>query len=307
MITVWQGSANTWDCDEMGHMNVRVYIEKAMEGIGTLAHHIAMPHAYREDTPSTLIPVDQHIRFMREVRPGRPLRMEACVLETTETDTTVFQGLFHGDGTPAAAFRTRLTHAETKSGKPFPWSARSREALANLIDTPPKTMAPRSIDPKADVLVGKKATLAAPIKARAPQIGMGTVPSEHCDPHGRMKAAWFMGRISDSVPNLLAEWRESVANAANGARMGAAVLEYRLVYRKWPRMGDRFVVHSSLANADEKTHTLVHWMLDPESGDTWLTSEAVAVTFDLDTRKVIPTPPDRIVELENIAPRGLTI
>jgi len=64
MITLWQGSANQWDCDEMGHMNVRVYVEKIMEGLGTFAKAIDMPHAFRARTPSTLIPVDQHIRFI---------------------------------------------------------------------------------------------------------------------------------------------------------------------------------------------------------------------------------------------------
>lgn len=34
MIPLWSGIPNTWDCDEMGHMNVRVYVEKAMEGLG---------------------------------------------------------------------------------------------------------------------------------------------------------------------------------------------------------------------------------------------------------------------------------
>jgi len=33
----------------------------------------------------------------------------------------------------------------------------------------------------------------------------------------------------------------------------------------------------------------------------------VAVTFDLDTRKAIPTPPEQIAELEKLAPRGLRL
>jgi acyl-CoA thioester hydrolase len=32
VIPLWQGSCNQWDCDEMGHMNVRVYVEKQLEG-----------------------------------------------------------------------------------------------------------------------------------------------------------------------------------------------------------------------------------------------------------------------------------
>ena len=33
MIEVYRGSINTWECDEMGHMNVRFYVAKMMEGL----------------------------------------------------------------------------------------------------------------------------------------------------------------------------------------------------------------------------------------------------------------------------------
>lgn len=307
MMTVWQGSANTWECDEMGHMNVRVYVEKAMEGLAVLAHHFDMPHAFRPNVPSMLIPVDQHIRFIREIRPGRPLAMRACLLETGDCDAVVFQGLYHGDGSPAAAFRTRIVHAEAASGAPFEWSRRSRAAMAALMGETPANCAPRSIDPDGPSRPAAEATLEAVKAAGVPRIGLGAVPHQHCDPHGRMRPEWFMGRLSDSVPNLLHDWRRRVAEAAGNRPMGAAVLEYRLIHRRWPRAGDLFEAYSSLARAEEKLHALVHWMLDPSGGQAWLTSEAVAVTFDLETRKVISAPKEMIAELEMIAPRGLSI
>ncbi len=307
MITLWRGSANTWDCDEMGHMNVRVYVEKAMEGLGRFAAAIHMPHAYRENAPSTLIPAQQHVRFIREVQPGRPLVMTGCVIEWDETSVLVYQELCHNDGTPAAALRTRLIHAETKSGQAFGWSSKSRAALDELIAMPPAATAPRGVDLAIAPLPADQTTLANALKVGAPEIGCGLVPPQHCDINGRMQAAWFMGRLSDSVPNLLYDWRKQVAAAADGARMGAAVLEHRLIYRRWPRAGDRFVIHSSLANVSEKTHSLVHWILDPDTGEAWVTSEALAVTFDLDSRKVLPTPGEQIQKLETLAPRGLAL
>jgi len=292
MITLWKGSANTWDCDEMGHMNVRIYVEKAMEGLGRFAAAIHMPHAYRENAPSTLIPAQQHVRFIREVQPGRPLVMTGCVIEWDETSVLVYQELCHNDGTPAAALRTRLIHAEAKSGRAFGW---------------PAATAPRGVDLALAPLPADQTTLANALKVGTPEIGCGLVAPQHCDVSGRMQAAWFMGRLSDSVPNLLYDWRKQVAAAADGAQMGAAVLEHRLIYRRWPRAGDRFVIHSSLNNVSEKTHSLVHWILDPDTGEAWMTSEAVSVTFNLDTRKVIATAPEQIASLEKIAPRGLAL
>lgn len=307
MIPLWSGSANTWDCDEMGHMNVRVYMEKAMEGLGSFAAAIAMPHAFRPGAPSTIIVGEHHVRYIREVHPGRPIRMTGCVLEWDQTSALLYQDMRHGDGTPAAAFRARVFHVDAKTGRAFPWSTRSRAQLEALIGTAPDDTKPRGLDIEKAPLPKSDATLARALKTGAPEIGRGTVPLQHCDVFGRMQAAWFMGRISDAVPNLLYEWRRDVASEADGAIMGAAVLEYRLIYRKWPRAGDRFVVHSALAAVAEKTHTLSHWMIDPDTGAAWMTSEAVAVTFDLNTRKVIPTPPAQITALEKIAPRGLTL
>ena len=307
MITLWQGSANTWECDEMGHMNVRPYLEKAMEGIGRFAHEIAIPGAFQENAASTLVPERQHVRYMREVLPGRPLEMVGCVEDRGDDWVDLYQELRHGDGTPAAAVRTRLIHAEVKSARPFPWTARSREAIEQLRDTPPKSTAPRSLKPDAEGLAREEVTASAADKAGAPVIGAGMVLPSQVDIHGRMWAPWFIGRVSDSVPNLLAEWRERVARSSGGERMGGAVLEYRLVYHRWPRVGDLFEVRTGLNKVEEKTHSLVHWMLDPITGEAWMSSEAVAVTFDLDTRKILPTSAEQMAELERIAPRGLAV
>ena len=70
MIPLWKGNVNAWDCDEMGHANVRIYAEKAVEGFGSFAAAIAMTHAFRAGSPSTLIPVDQHIRCLLYTSPS---------------------------------------------------------------------------------------------------------------------------------------------------------------------------------------------------------------------------------------------
>ena len=307
MIPLWSGIPNTWDCDEMGHMNVRVYVEKAMEGLGNFAGAIQMPHAFHANAPSTLMVTEHHIRYIKEAHAGHPLRMTGCVLEWDETSALVYQDMRHGDGRPAAAFRTRVVHVEAKTGKPFPWSMRSRAQLEALIGAAPDDTKPRGLAPDAAPVTASQATMSAVENCGAPEIGRGLFQPRETDIFGRVAAPWFIGRISDSVPTLLHDWRSKVAASKTGARMGGAVLEYRLIYRKWPRAGDRYVIHTSLANVAEKTHSLSHWMLDPDTGEAWITSEAVAVTFDLDTRKVIPTPAEQIAELEKLAPRGLRL
>ena len=288
-------------------MNVRLYIEKQMEGLAAFSHELAMPHAFQEDAPSTLVPVDQHVRFIREVLPGRPISMNGCVVSVGTNDAVFYQELRHHDGALSASFPTRVAHIDTKGREAFPWSTRARLALEAHLDQPPAEAAPRSFDPDAPALATEDIRIETPRELGIPLIGKGAVPQHHIDVNGRMAPGWIIGRISDSVPNLLYDWRQQVAAAAGGRRMGAAVLENRLRLHRWPKVGDTFVIHTSPGWTAAKIHSLVHWMMDPATGLPWATSQVVAITLDLDARKAIPSPPRMLEDLERLAPRGLSL
>lgn len=306
MIPLWQGSCNQWDCDEMGHMNVRIYVEKQLEGLVAFAHELGMTQAFRANAPSTILPIDQHIRFVREVLPGKPISMQGCVLEIGESDAVLYQELRHTDGSLAAAFRTRIAHIDTVEGERFPWSRKTLAKMEALKGETPQEALPRSFDPDKPGLPVSDISLGRVHAFKAPRIGMAAVPPGHCGVHGWMEPSWFIGRLSDMVPNLLHDWRMRVGTSS-GKRMGAAVLEYRLRYHRYPRAGDLMVAHSSFGGVIGKTHSLVHWMMDPETGGPWATSEVVAITLDLDARKAVAAPPEMMGELEKIAPIGLTV
>ena len=105
-----------------------------------------------------------------------------------------------------------------------------------------------------------------------------------------MRAEQFIGRVSDGIGAFIHPFRDVVVEHAEHRpqRMGGAVLEYRIAYLAWPCAGDRIDIRSGLLGTDSRTMRVVHWMLDPATGQPWGTSEAVAITFDLDARKVVP-------------------
>jgi acyl-CoA thioester hydrolase len=70
--------------------------------------------------------------------------------------------------------------------------------------------------------------------------------------------------------------------------VGGAVLEYRLAYAARPRAGGRYAVRSGLIGFDDKAQRLAHWVIDPDTGGVWATSEAVAIALDLKARKILP-------------------
>ena len=287
-VEIWRGGVNTWDCDEMGHMNVRHYVVRAQEGLIGLAAELGLPQAFTPHANATLLVKAHHIRFLREAHAGAPLTMLGGVIEMGESDARLLQLLIHPtSGELAATFQTTVVHATPRDGQPFPWPRVARERAETLkIEIPEKAKA-RSLDlspftPTASLLRAGQLGLT--------RIGLGGLLPSDCDVFGRMRAEQFIGRVSDGIGAFIHPFRDVVVEHAERkpARMGGAVLEYRIAYLAWPRAGDRVEIRSGLIGTDTRTMRVAHWMLDPATGQPWATSEAVAITFDLDARKVVP-------------------
>ena len=117
----------------------------------------------------------------------------------------------------------------------------------------------------------------------------GALAATDCDVFGRMRAEQFIGRVSDGIGSFIGPFRDTVVEHAESppAQVGGAVLEYRIAQLAWPRAGDRVEIRSGLVGTTGAAMRVVHWMLDPTTGRPWGTSEAVAIAFDLDARKVV--------------------
>lgn len=287
-VEIWRGGVNTWDCDEMGHMNVRHYVVRAQEGLIGLAAELGLPNAFSPHANATLLVKEHHIRFLREAHAGAPLTMLGGVIEMGETEARLLQLLIHpGSGELAATFQTTVVHATPREGQAFPWPRIARErAQALKVEVPEKARA-RSLDLSPFT---PTASLARADALKLSRIGLGGLLPADCDVYGRMRAEQFIGRVSDGVGAFIHPFRDLVFEHAQPrpGRLGGAVLEYRIAYLAWPRIGDRIEVRSGLIGTDARTLRVAHWMLDPATGEPWGTSEAVTITFDLDARKVVP-------------------
>ncbi|MBS0385323.1 MAG: acyl-ACP thioesterase [Proteobacteria bacterium] len=292
---LYQGSVNTWECDDGGHLNVRFHLERAMIGLGHFAHALEMPHAFTQSAGATLAPLEAHIRFLKEARPGAPLIMHGGVVAMDESDATLCLDMRHADGAPATAFTFRVAHADTRGFRPFPWSERSRAAAKRLSVGLPQHAAPRSLDPS--IAPTSEATRARAIELGAIRIGASMVSRDQCDGFGRLRGEQFIGRVSDSVPNLMAGWRRETG-AAHNVEAAGAVVEARLVFRRFPQAGDLIENFTGVAGVGDKTFRLVHWLCDPESGGAWASMEAVALTFDIKTRKAIQGTPEQRAKMQ---------
>jgi acyl-CoA thioester hydrolase len=301
MREYWRGSAEAWECDEMGHMNVRFWVRHCMDGLIVLAEDIGCHGAVATGTTATLLPMRQHIKFMREARAGAPLFSRGGIVSLRESELTFYCELVHSfSGEIGATFTTTLAHVDAKTGKAFPFPARVAAACAAYQIEIPAHGLPRSIPFEGDPPLGSVETA---IASGCRFIGLAGVRTDEVDLFDRLYPEGMIGRVSNAMPNLLSKWREEATaemTEIDGVprTAGAAVLEYRLDYLAWPRKGDLTAVYSGITAVTDKTNTLRHWIMDPLTGSAWCVCDALAVTLDLQARKIVPNPPRARAALE---------
>jgi acyl-CoA thioester hydrolase len=272
----------------MGHLNVRFHVAHACEGLAGLAAGMGMPRAFAPAATSTLLVREHHVRFLREALPTDSLVMTGGVLELSESEGWLFQLTRHADGTPSAAVRTHVAHVTPQECRSFPWTARTLGLAESLTLAPDGPVGPRSLEPGAPMA---EASLARADALGLACIARGAVMAQDCDVFGRMRPEMFIGRISDGYSAYAHGLRRTIEESGvDPQRIGTAAVEFRLRYLDWPGAGDRVELRSGLVQVGERTNTLIHWLLDPETGRPWGQAEQVVLPFDLVDRKMIALP-----------------
>lgn len=303
MTLVARGSVQTWECDVMGHMNVQFYVAYASEGLAALTVLLGYGGRQLRDRRQAWIVRDQHMRFLRELRPGTPFSIHAGVLEADAHRLRVYQEIRHSaDGTVSAALTSALELADLDN----PQTLRSiprlvlDRAQAMRLDLPAQGM-PRGLTLSGPLR--ERATLGEADRLGMLTTAMGAVQANHCDGQGHLRLQSYIGRIAEAVPNLFAEGRSRQPGPEG--RRGGAALEYRLLYRTRPREGDTLMLKSGLKAVGEKTINWVHWLFDLESDTLVCTAEAVGIALDLVTRKAMAMPDDERAALQALVIPGL--
>jgi len=279
-VEVWRGGVQTWQCDQMGHLNVRFYVAHAMEGLAGLAGALGMDQAFAPQGSATLQVLEHHIRFLKEARVGDPLNLSAGLLDLGEDDARVVMLLAHsGDEAPSAIIQTHLAHVTAAEGRRFPWARSARARAGSLRVRIPEGLGPRSLEPGAPA---GEFDLARADAAGLIRYGAGVFGPEDCDVFGRVAAHRLMSRLGDGAAHGIAVMRGAV-----GEHAGFAVVEYRLVYFEPAHAGDRFAVRAGLVQAEARRLGWSYWMFDAETGRPLAAARSVLVPLDLEARKAM--------------------
>lgn len=285
MLEVLRSGVDLWDCDQMGHMNVRHYFGRVRDGLHGLALELGLPLDELRAAGQRLEVRTQHVRFLGEMRVGTPYTVWAGVLDASrEALRVLFEIRFVGEPRLAATSVVELELVQLSDGARLDWPAAALERAGQYTTQLPEHGRIRG--------VSSGPARPAPGYAQAVSLGMvgaslGPVRAADCDADGRMTESAFMGRIAEGIGHFFRRIQPSGIRP-NG--IGGAALEYRFVYHQRPRPDDVVEVRSGLMGMSRKAFQLCHWIFDRRTQQCLASSEAVAVSFDLSTRKSVEIP-----------------
>ncbi len=82
--------------DYNGHMRDGYYVVVFSSGIDGLMDRVGIDATYRAATGCTLYSMEIHVNFLKEVRAGAPVAVDAQILDADEKRMQLFQRMLHG-------------------------------------------------------------------------------------------------------------------------------------------------------------------------------------------------------------------
>ena len=198
-LRTWAGECSAWECDGLGHLNMRHYMTKVMQARQMFFIRAGLYEAFKGRAFSTVQVTDFHIKYLGEARPDNPLYIETGLLELGEETVQLCHMMFHGDGRMAATIVENVKHISLRTKAAFPWPKRFSTAIKPFKVKQPEPSKPRNLSydtipwkPYEDDI--KKLT--------AKHIGSGVFQPFEIGVNGSVKPEAFMGRTTETVAHV---------------------------------------------------------------------------------------------------------
>ncbi len=280
MIETYRGYVDTWECDDVGHMNVQFYMAKLSSALEHFRIAIGLGPRGAAGKGLVLWPSEDHIHFKDELRTSDTVTIETGVLDADDHGVAVYSAVREAvSGGLSATIITRLKPLSPTLSAPRPLPETSRSAALALKTTLPDEARPRSVSNSLPSLTLAGATAKGLISTYR-----GVVHPMHCTAEGYMLQQHYMGRYSEGGGHFWAGVgldRQSLKSAG----IGIVFVENQHTYLRPIMAGTALRIMSGLIGVGRKTISLAHFMFDAETGEAVARSSATALLLDLEARR----------------------
>ncbi|WP_371396294.1 thioesterase family protein [Fretibacter rubidus] len=297
MLDSYFGEAVQWECDDLGHLNMRHYMTKVHQARQFFFIRLGLPHAFEASADSSVRTREFTVRYLKESRPGARLKIRTAITTLDDVSANLVHIMTHYDGTISAVITETVEHIYLRTGDAFTWPARVRDAAPQFATPLPASAMTRGI-PDAPITSKSAKVLRG---GGAETIGAGVFQPSEVDQFQSVTPQSLLGRITESVGNFEALWPEIHESFNSGGTISGALLEIKGRIHRWPTVGHACEIYSAVQDANPYTRLAAHHIVDPVSGQSWASFFASGCVFDLESRKLVKTPEARIKALKSIA------
>jgi len=288
------------DLDDLGHMNSRVYEQRALEAHELLLQTLGLDKSALRAQGGVLAVEDLYTRFHREQFAGAGLQVHGGVAALGETSAAFFYDV--RNAATAESTATVIVECALRDGASRALRALPREAAARAADhrvTIPPHGRPRSL-----TLDPPRLTAYAEILER-----LGDQPGAHimnqrrrraidgsdCDPYGYLATEedpMLAARVLAKSPPLEAGESAAVFVTGDGRRLGWALLEKRMTWIGRARAGESIESIGAEVLLGAKTRQTRRWIYNASRGGFIAVTDAFMIALDLDARRAMEIPSD---------------
>ncbi|MBC6402010.1 MAG: thioesterase family protein [Hyphomonadaceae bacterium] len=301
-VVAWSGIANVWECDELGHLNMRHYLGKAVQARQMFLIQLGLRDAFKPGVSSTVRLRDVHIKYIREARPGTQLHIETGLSRLDESSLQLTHIMYHHGGKVAATLIENLDHTCRRTDETFPWPNRVRETATKKLALPPDIARPKGLSGH-DIMTGPN--LEQLRVWGCDQVGMGIFLTEETNVFQMIAAQAYIGRLSDTNAVFYKGWPDFDAQTWHEAESTGVMLELKLSVHRSAEPSDPYHIYSGVRGVASKVRKLIHNFVNPLTGRSYATVSVVNGLIHLKERRLVAPKPEHAKILEQSVIDGL--
>jgi len=287
-LTTLRSFVNTWNIDEMGHMNVQFYVAGFTNALAHLADALGHGIAEARDAGAVLTAHSDQIVYAREMRLAVNFDVDSRIIDVRPDRLIVQHRMINIDADElAASCLSEVVLRDVASDQDRPLPQHIIDAAEQMREAPDEAALPRKQGELDETIPH---TLATADALHMPETGRNVVQADMLDAFGRMQPRYSMGSYSDAASNM---WRNAgLLENPEDTGIGGAVVQTKMIYRSHARLGQTFVIRGGFWQAGSASVTSAQWLLDARTGEPITTATTVAVMFDTTARKSCPLTED---------------
>jgi len=242
-MKTWAGECSAWECDGLGHLNMRHYMTKTQQARQMFFIHNGLHGAFKKNALTTLIVKKYHIKYLSEARPDNPLYIETGCLEISEKTATICHMMYHRDGKIAATVVEHLEHIYLETEKATIWPVEFIQSVKQFKVLEPEICKLRNIKYTTKSWNPHENEI---LKLSTKQIGSGVFQPHEVGICGKVTPQALMGRTTETLAHMVDGYPEFKDSSFNNGSNSGALLEAQVFLHKSQVAGDAYRFYSGL-------------------------------------------------------------